>query len=86
MLPTGNGLWLDKAKSQCLILWKKLPDWAKDLHQWAHSIGLEDSVTTVDEITSGEDCRGTGGHALPMCYCAQVLGQDHAKSIDNQHR
>lgn len=56
----GNGLWLNKTKTQCLVLWKKLPDWAKEIHQWAQSIGLEDSVTTVEEISQGEDCRGTG--------------------------
>ena len=69
----GNGLWLNKTKSQCLVLWKKLPDWAKEIYQWAQSVGLEQSVTTVDEISQGEDCRGTGDVGLCILHDKQRL-------------
>ena len=56
----GNGMWLSKSQSQCLILWKKLPEWAAALHEWALSIGMQDAVTSIEEIMDGEDSVGTG--------------------------
>ncbi len=56
----GNGLWLSKSQSQCLILWRKLPEWAAALHEWALSIGMQDAVTSVEEIIDGEDSHGSG--------------------------
>ena len=56
----GNALWLSKGQSQCLILWRKLPEWAAALHQWALSVGMQDAVTSVEEIIDGEDSHGTG--------------------------
>lgn len=71
----GNGLWLSKAQSQCLILWKKMPEWAAALHQWALSIGMQDAVTSVEEIVDGEDSRGTGmsRHMLALPAPVQPL-------------
>ena len=37
-----------------------MPEWAAALHEWAMSIGLQDSVTSIEEIIEGEDSRGTG--------------------------
>lgn len=47
-----------------MILWKKMPEWAATLHQWGLSIGMQDSVTSVEEIIDGEDSHGTGVAAL----------------------
>ena len=53
-------MWLSKSQSQCLILWKKLPEWAAGLYDWALSSGLQDAVTSIEEIIDGEDSHGTG--------------------------
>ena len=37
-----------------------MPEWAAALHEWAMSIGLQDSVTSIEEIMEGEDSHGTG--------------------------
>lgn len=57
---SGNGMWLNKSQSQCLILWRKLPEWAAALHEWALSSGMQDAVTSIEEIMDGEDSHGTG--------------------------
>ena len=41
-----------------------MPEWAAALHQWALSVGMQDSVTSVEEIIDGEDSHGTGMAAL----------------------
>ena len=42
-----------------------MPEWAAALHEWAMSIGLQNSVTSIEEIIEGEDSHGTGvKHAL----------------------
>ena len=51
-----------------------MPEWAAALHQWALSIGMQDSVTSVEEIIDGEDSHGTG--LLRTCFCIDV-GKDH---------
>lgn len=65
LVKQGNGLWLSKAQSQCLILWKKMPEWAAALHEWAMSIGLQDSVTSIEEIIEGEDSHGSDFEGMP---------------------
>lgn len=59
-MPEGNAKWLDKDERQCLVLWKKMEDWADAIHQWAMAAGMQDMVTTVDELSSGDEVRGTG--------------------------
>lgn len=74
----GHGLWLDKAQRQCLVLWKTLPEWAQTLYQWARSLGLVESVVTLDEISSGEDSRGTeleGVHREVLLRAIKLLDQ-----------
>lgn len=64
MTDAGHGLWLEKTQSSCLILWKKLDAWAQTIHEWARNNGMEDSVMTVDELSSGPEVMGTGKHSL----------------------
>lgn len=49
-----------------------MPEWAAALHQWALSIGMQDSVTSVEEIADGEDSHGTG-----MCMTALIPRHEH---------
>ena len=56
----GGGRWLDAGQRQCLVLWRPLAGWADAIYDWARGVGLEDSVTTVDEISAGDEAAGTG--------------------------
>ena len=56
----GHALWLDKAHSQCLVLWKRLPEWAEVIYTFAQTYGLNDSVMIVDDLSDSEDTANTG--------------------------
>ena len=56
----GNAVWLDNSQRTCLILWHTAEQWADIVYNWARSLGLEESVTTIDELSSGDEVRGTG--------------------------
>lgn len=56
----GNAQWLDKDRGQCLVLWKKIGEWADALYGVARDLGLQDSVMTIDELSSGVEVKGTG--------------------------
>ena len=59
-LSAGHGLWLDREQQLCLILWKTLDSWAQTIYEWARGAGMEDSVMTVDELSSSDETRSTG--------------------------
>ena len=61
----GNAQWLDSGHHQCLILWKRLDEWAAALLEWARSSGMEDSVTTVEELLSGDEVSDFDSHLGP---------------------
>ncbi|KAK9838829.1 hypothetical protein WJX74_004071 [Apatococcus lobatus] len=65
LVAQGNAQWLDSGHHQCLILWKRLDEWAAALLEWARSSGMEDSVTTVEELLSGDEVRGTELEGVP---------------------
>lgn len=65
LVASGHGLWLDRGQQSCLILWKKLEAWAATIHEWARSSGMQDSVMTVDELSSGDEVRGTELQGVP---------------------
>ena len=60
VLATGNALWLDSGQRVCLILWHTAEQWADIILSWARSVGMEESVTTLDELSSGDEVQGTG--------------------------
>ncbi|KXZ50291.1 hypothetical protein GPECTOR_17g930 [Gonium pectorale] len=59
LVTQGRAEWLDKGKTQSLILWKKVDEWAATLMDFVRTYGLSDSVMTLDELSSGDDVRGT---------------------------
>ncbi len=59
-LATGSVEWLDKSKRQALVLWRKIPEWAATIYSFVKTYGLGDSVMVVDELSTGDDVRGTG--------------------------
>jgi ESCRT-II complex subunit VPS25 len=34
LVDAGNGEWLDPQRSRCLVLWRKLDDWAELVYKW----------------------------------------------------
>ena len=54
------------------MLWRPLAGWADAIYDWARSVGLEDSVTTVDEISAGDEAAGTGdSRHIALCLTGQ---------------
>lgn len=64
----GAGRWLDPGQHRCLMLWRPVAGWADAIHAWARGAGLEDSVTTVEELSSGDEVAGTGARRLPVLH------------------
>lgn len=84
LVKQGNGLWLSKSQNQCLILWKKLPEWAAALHEWAISNGMQDAVTSVEEIIAGEDTHGTDFEGMPkelLLEAVKILEQQRKAKL-----
>lgn len=84
LVKNGNGMWLSKSQSQCLILWKKLPEWAAALHEWALSIGMQDAVTSIEEIMDGEDSVGTDFAGMPkelLLEAVKILEQQRKAKL-----
>eukprot|EP00884_Botryococcus_braunii_P019777 jgi/Botrbrau1/6483/Bobra.0034s0056.1 len=82
LIANGNGLWLDKEKQRCLVLWKKLGEWADTIYSWVRSQGLESSVMTVEELHSGDEVEGSelkGLHPELLIRALQVL-EDQGKA------
>lgn len=69
----GEAIWLDKAKRECLVLWKKVDEWARTIYQFAKGFGLSDAVMTVDELSSGDDVRGSELQGLPRDLLLRAL-------------
>ena len=45
------------------MLWKKLEEWAATVYGLVRELGMQEAVMTVDELSSGDEVRGTGAHA-----------------------
>lgn len=58
LVKQGHAVWLDKARFKCLILWKKIPEWADTVYKHAVDKGLLETVATVDELVGGDDVQG----------------------------
>ncbi len=44
------------------MLWKKLQEWADTVYSLVRELGMQESVMTVDELSSGDEVAGTGDH------------------------
>eukprot|EP00798_Chlamydomonas_sp_ICE-L_P009810 gene9810-7698_t len=64
LVSIGSAEWLDKTKRRCLILWRKIPEWAAAIQGFVQTYGLGDTVMTLDELSSGDDVRGTDLYGL----------------------
>ncbi|GBF97436.1 hypothetical protein Rsub_09602 [Raphidocelis subcapitata] len=59
LVSKGSALWLDPQKQSCLVLWRKIEEWAQVVAGWASTYGVSDAVMLVEELSSGDDVRGT---------------------------
>lgn len=63
----------------------QVEDWARILEDWARTYGVADSVMLLDELSSGDDVRGTGilcsstmaSRALQCACAAAPLSQQN---------
>jgi hypothetical protein len=62
LVAKGGALWLDpQTKQQCLVLWRRVDEWARLIMGWAATYGAAGgSVVLVDDLSRGDDVRGTG--------------------------
>ncbi|KAI5057281.1 hypothetical protein GOP47_0027296 [Adiantum capillus-veneris] len=59
LVSEGRAEWLDKEHQKCLILWRKIQNWADIILQFVRDHGMDDGVMTIEEIRSGDETRGT---------------------------
>ena len=75
MCCSGRGLWLDKQQRYCLVLWKTIEEWAGVVSDWAAGSGMADEVVTLDELSRGDEVRGTGARGEGrrcMLWCSSA--------------
>ncbi|CAK0782296.1 hypothetical protein CVIRNUC_005622 [Coccomyxa viridis] len=73
LVSRGNGRWLDKGRQQCLVLWKKLEEWAATVYGLVRELGMQEAVMTVDELSSGDEVRGTELEGAPHELLVEAL-------------
>ncbi|KAF5833980.1 ESCRT-II complex subunit-domain-containing protein [Dunaliella salina] len=73
LVSQGNAEWLDKHKRQCLVLWRKVSDWADTIYNFVRTYGLTDSVMVVDDLSSGDDVAGTDLAGLDRTLLLRAL-------------
>lgn len=61
------------------MLWKKLEEWAESVHGLVRDLGMQDSVMTVDELSTGDEVRGTGMRFDSAGF--DILAQTKSKRI-----
>lgn len=63
----------------------QVAEWASIIHTFARTYGLSDSVMTLDDLSNGDDVRGTelqGLHREVVTRALRVLeGQGRARSV-----
>lgn len=57
LIADGRAEWLDKNHRKCLILWRRIQDWADLLVDFVRENGIE--LMTLEEIISGDETHGT---------------------------
>eukprot|EP00249_Psilotum_nudum_P009621 c22049_g1_i1 orf=550-1113(-) len=59
LVAEGRAEWIDKGHRKCLILWRKIQDWADIILLFVHEHGMEDGVMTLEELCFGDETHGT---------------------------
>jgi hypothetical protein len=81
----GNGLWLDPQKQACLVLWRRVEEWAEVILSWASTYGVSDAVMLLEDLSSGDDVRNTGEGDRGQGWAAQG-GEDMGEEGHSQQR
>uniref|UniRef100_A0AAZ3SP62 Vacuolar protein-sorting-associated protein 25 n=1 Tax=Oncorhynchus tshawytscha TaxID=74940 RepID=A0AAZ3SP62_ONCTS len=56
--------WLDKNKTQCLVMWRRPEEWGKLIYQWVSKNGMVNTVFTLYELANGDDTESEEFHGL----------------------
>jgi len=73
LVSEGRGEWLDKGKTRCLVLWRKVDEWGGVVLAWVRDNALDEGVVTIDEIINGDDTVGTDLHGIDRELLMRVL-------------
>ncbi|XP_027085020.1 vacuolar protein sorting-associated protein 25-like isoform X1 [Coffea arabica] len=73
LVSDGRAEWTDKGHKKCLILWHRIQEWADLIVHFVKENGLEDNVTTVEEIRSGTESRGTELYGIDRSVLMRAL-------------
>ncbi|CAI0541474.1 unnamed protein product [Linum tenue] len=73
LVSEGRAEWLDKGHKKCLLLWHRIQDWADIILNFVRENGLEDGVTTIEEMRSGIESRGTELHGIDRTILMRAL-------------
>ncbi|CAF0930444.1 unnamed protein product [Rotaria sordida] len=69
----GNIEWQDKNKRHCLVLWKSIEEWAKTVHHWITSRGMNGTVCTFYELLYSNDTRSAEFHKIDENLFRRIL-------------
>lgn len=60
------------------MLWKKMEEWANTLYSCVRELGMQESVMTVDELSSGDEVSGTGKRRKLAILSVHVEAVEHS--------
>ncbi|GAQ79847.1 hypothetical protein KFL_000390360 [Klebsormidium nitens] len=69
----GRAEWLGKDHRKCLLLWRRIEDWADLIISWVQENALENGVVTLDEMRTGDEARGTDLENLEMIILERAV-------------
>jgi len=73
LVKNGQAEWLDTEQRRCLVLWRKVEEWAQDLLRVAQENGWGGSVVLLDELTAGAEVAGTDLEGLDRTVLMRAL-------------
>lgn len=73
MVMKGNGEWVGEGKTNFLILYKSLAEWARLLFDWVDNSGQMGNVFTVYELLEGEETEKEEFHGMDRNLFMKVL-------------
>eukprot|EP00850_Spirogloea_muscicola_P019294 SM000187S03911 [mRNA] locus=s187:136779:138424:- [translate_table: standard] len=73
LVAEGRAEWLDKGHQKCLILWRRVEDWADILLQFVRDNAMENNVMTMEELRQGDDVHGTELEGVDMTILLRAV-------------
>ncbi|XP_048238484.1 vacuolar protein-sorting-associated protein 25-like [Haliotis cracherodii] len=82
----GHIEWKDKARKQCLIMWRTPEEWGKLIYRWICDRSMTNTVCTFYELSEGDDSSSQEFHGLENWLLLRALktlqSQGKAELID----